>query len=464
MMLQPEPWRGLSTLRFLSPDGRSHSFDAQANGYGRGEGQAVIVLKPLSQALADGDTIRSVIRGSGINQDGKTSGITVPNSDAQKDLIISTYAAAGLKTDRTNYFEAHGTGTPIGDPLELSAAGAAMVRPGKGPLLIGSVKPNVGHLEGCAGLAGVIKSILSMERGMIPPVAEFKTVNPRLKLDAWRLTIPTELTAWPPGLRRVSVNSFGYGGTNAHVILDDAYHYLQERDLKGNHITTPSVSNNLEIIEIIQNDDQTTADQNPESIKYRHAPTTHRLFCFSSPVQGGSARLVAMYQKFLHARVEDEKFVLHEEQFLKNLAHTLNHRRVAFDWRSYVVADSTSSLLEKVKLGFPKLPRASKTPSCALVFTGQGAQWPAMGKELQNQPVFQASLKAADHYLTSLGSEWSVFNELNLSDEHSRINDPELSQALCTVLQVALVELLQYWGVRPKAVVGHSSGEIGKLN
>ncbi|KAH8588580.1 putative lovastatin nonaketide synthase [Bisporella sp. PMI_857] len=437
LMLQPEAWRGLSSLRFMSPDGKSHSFDAQANGYGRGEGLGLLILKPLSQALEDGDTIRSVIRGSGINQDGKTPGITVPNSDAQRQLIESTYAAAGLGMDKTNYFEAHGTGTPIGDPLELSAAGTAMLdaRAGKDPLLIGSVKPNVGHLEGGAGIAGIIKSILSMEQGMIPAVAEFEKLNPRLALEEWGLKIPTTLTPWPPGLRRASINSFGYGGTNAHAILDDAYHYLQERGLKGNHMTsfiTPVVSNDGVMDEHIN-----------ALVPTKSRPTQHKLFCFSTPVQGAAARLSTSYVEFLQNIIDGATTVQDESEFLSNLAHTLNHRRTVFDWRSYVAADSVTSLLEKVKNGFPKLPRALKSASCAFVFTGQGAQWHAMGKELQSQPVFRASLEAAELYLTSIGC-----------------HEPQISQSMCANLQVALVDLLRSWGLQPKTVVGHSSGEI----
>ena len=323
-------------------------------------------------------------------------------------------------------------------------------RSGKDLLLIGSVKPNIGHLEGCAGLAGVIKSILSMEKGMIPAVAEFVTINPRLKLDSWGLSIPTELTPWPPGLRRASVNSFGYGGTNAHAILDDAYHYLKERQLKGNHITLPSASGEA--------DEYSGQDKPPVP-----ASSYYRLFCFSTPNQGSAARHSESYKDFLQRKIKEGKSPPGESEFLHSLAHTLNERRTIFDWRSYVVADSTPSLLEKVKNGFPKLPRASKNPSCAFVFTGQGAQWHAMGRELQTQPIFRASLKAADLYLASLGSQWSVLKELNFPEAQSRVSEPEISQSLCTVLQVALVELLHCWGVRPKVVVGHSSGEIGKF-
>jgi acyl transferase domain-containing protein len=171
------------------------------------------------------------MQGSGINQDGKTPAITVPSAHAQMDLIRSTYARAGLDMNHTTYFEAHGTGTPVGDPLELRAIGetiGASLGEHNHPILVGSVKSNIGHLEGSSGIAGVIKTVLAMEHGEIPAVAEFKSLNPRIRQDEWRVSIPTELTPWPAdGLRRASINSFGYGGSNAHAILDDALHYLQ---------------------------------------------------------------------------------------------------------------------------------------------------------------------------------------------------------------------------------------------
>jgi acyl transferase domain-containing protein len=219
-------------MGFLSPDGRCYSFDHRANGYARGDGIAAMVMKTLDQALKDGDTIRGVIRSSGLGQDGRTPGITMPSAEAQADLIRSVYSKAGLSMDKTGYVEAHGTanwpgnaytastdartgtGTPIGDPSELSALGASFgkTRDASNPLIVGSVKTNIGHLEGCAGLAGLIKSVLVIEKGEIPPLANFEKANPRLKLDEWKVTLPTELLPWPTeGLRRASVNCFGYG-------------------------------------------------------------------------------------------------------------------------------------------------------------------------------------------------------------------------------------------------------------
>ncbi|CZR50579.1 uncharacterized protein PAC_00453 [Phialocephala subalpina] len=222
LIYDPSYMRDMCGMTFLSPDGICHSFDHKANGYARGDGIGGIILKTLKQALADGDTIRAIIRNSGLGQDGRTPGITMPSPQAHADLIQSTYAAAGLSLDQTSYFEAHGTGTSIGDRYELSALGATFgkTRSEDTPIYVGSVKTNIGHLEGCAGLAGLIKATLVVERGQIPPLAGFEKANPRLRLKEWKIALPETLTAWPTsGIRRASVNSFGYGGANSHVLV-----------------------------------------------------------------------------------------------------------------------------------------------------------------------------------------------------------------------------------------------------
>lgn len=468
-MLQPEIWRGLSALRFISPDGVCHSFDSRANGYGRGEGMGVLVLKPLSQALQDNDTIRAVIRGSAINQDGKTPGITVPSSEAQANLIRQTYGAAGLDFSRTGYFEAHGTGTPVGDPLELGAIGQSIgaSRSPEQPLLVGSVKTNLGHLEGGAGVAAVIKTVLALEHGMIPAVVGFETPNPRIHLDQWRIKIPTQLTPWPdPGLRRASVNSFGYGGTNVHVIIDDALHYLKERKMTGIHNTLPSSSGTCTPASLSTDSGISLSSTPKEDFSDKDVP---KLFVFSSPEQAGLARLAECHADFIGKKLAhepedfyDDLFSSTESSEISNIAYTLSERRTLFEWRSFAVGASMSDLQTTLDRGLPQLRRAINSPTCAFVFTGQGAQWFAMGRELQSHAVFRSSLAAADSYLKSLGSSWSVHDEINRNESESRINEAEISQPLCTVLQVAMVDLVSHWGLRPKAVVGHSSGEIGK--
>lgn len=199
--------RALCMMRFLSPDGQAFSFDSRANGYARGEGIGAVVLKRLSSAIADGDSIRAVIRASGINQDGKTPGITMPSAKAQAELIRSCYSQAGLDYNETAYFEAHGTGTQIGDPIELSSLGSTfgVNRDKSDPLWVSSAKTNIGHQEGGAGLAGLIRAVLCVEKGFIPPLAGFEKANPQLKLDEWKLALPTDMMPWPkPGVRRAS--------------------------------------------------------------------------------------------------------------------------------------------------------------------------------------------------------------------------------------------------------------------
>ena len=212
----------MTSLHFLSPDSKCHSFDAAANGYARGEGTSVIVLKPLDKALRDHDVIRGVIRNTAVNQDGNTPGITVPSVKAQENLIRECYKSAGLDLSSTQYVECHGTGTPAGDPLEAAAVSSILAksRPQGDRLLIGSIKTNIGHLEGASGLAQVTKSIFALEKGEIPANIWFEKPNPRIPMDEWNIKVPVELTPWPSdGPRRISINSFGYGGTNVSPLL-----------------------------------------------------------------------------------------------------------------------------------------------------------------------------------------------------------------------------------------------------
>lgn len=204
----------LDDAGFLSPDGRCYSFDVKANGYARGEGFGAVLVKPLRTALRDGNLIRAVVRATGANQDGRTPVITQPSAEAQIQLIHRTYAAAGLDLATTAYVEAHGTGTPTGDPIEASSIGEAFgaARSSEQPLYIGSVKSNIGHLEGASGLAGIIKTVLVLENGIIPPICNFEAVNPAIDHEKLRLAFPKHAVPWPTtGLRRASVSSFGYG-------------------------------------------------------------------------------------------------------------------------------------------------------------------------------------------------------------------------------------------------------------
>jgi acyl transferase domain-containing protein/NADPH:quinone reductase-like Zn-dependent oxidoreductase len=454
----------LNNMGMLSPDSTSFSFDHRANGYGRGEGIAALILKRLPDALRDGDTIRGVIRSTAVNHDGRTPGATQPNKESQSKLIRDTYAKAGLSMRPTRYFEAHGTGTPVGDPIEASAIGEAFSHDlsQEDPLYIGSIKANIGHTEGASGLASVIKSILILERGLIPPVANFEQLNPRIDAAELKIRVPSNLVAWPSdGLRRISVNSFGASGTNAHVVLDDAYHYLKERGLQGYHVTrkTPPRLHQL------STEDEATEDQlasnsdsgygTPESVCGELK--TPRLLIFSAPDKPALQRIAELYD---HWSAKYSPALKNTPEVLERLAYTLAERRSLFTYRSFAVVDDPGELRD-IKSQLRSVTRAINQPRMCFVFTGQGAQWSGMGMELLRFPIFRNSVRDADAYLKSIGSEWSSLDALCDSDDAASIHRPIFSQTLCTVLQVGLVDLCRSLGLHPAAVVGHSSGEIG---
>ncbi|KAJ4371953.1 hypothetical protein N0V83_003726 [Neocucurbitaria cava] len=436
LLLNPEWFMSLSNQGFISPDGKCKSFDESGNGYGRGEGFGCVVLKRVDDAVLAGDPIRAVIRGSGSNQDGHTKGFTVPSAEAQATLIQDVYRGAGLDFKDTRYVEAHGTGTQAGDFQETTALARtiATTNTSQNKLLIGSVKSNIGHLEAAAGIAGVIKSVLILETGLIPPSINFKKGNPKIKFEEWKLQVTTQLTPFPSkGVRRISINSFGYGGTNAHAILDDATSYLQGRGISP-------------IPHVVSND----------------APKP-RLFVLSSQDREGLKRVKEPLAKY----AKDKSASLGKKQTdlsLSQLAFTLGDRRSRLQWKTYAVASSLDQFAERVidDENPALVAQSSRQPRIGFVFTGQGAQWPKMGMELMAYPVFRDRVAEADRYLQEVcGCSWSATEELQKGKPSSRLHLAEFSQALCTVLQVALVDLLQTWGIRPTAVAGHSSGEIG---
>lgn len=459
LLLYPKLFLSLTKMHMMSPDGKCHSFDDRANGYGRGEAIGALIVKSLSAAIADGDTIRAVIRATGCNQDGHTPGITMPSSQAQADLIRSTYAKAGLPLTDTAYFEAHGTGTPLGDPLELSALGATFGEARSAeqtPLYVSSVKTNIGHTEGCSALAGIMKAVMSIEKGFIAPNAEFENLNPKLRLEEWKLALPPKTIPWPTtGLRRVSVNSFGYGGANGHAILDDAASYFLEKGISGNHTTL-----------LLPSTGDVDSGFNSDASSEEEGRAASKLFVFSSFDQAGLARMGSSWTTFLSKRLEEAKestigVETDLEAYAGNLAYTLAARRTLFDYRSFVVGTSLPELRDKLEEGLPTIRRAAKNDNVIMVFTGQGAQWPRMGLDLIAHPVFLESMNKTQSILDSLNCPWNALEELTKSEEDSRINNADFSQPLCSAIQIGLVDLLTYWGIKAKAVVGHSSGEIG---
>ncbi|KAF4462213.1 polyketide synthase [Fusarium albosuccineum] len=446
MILAPNTIMPMTALNFLSPDGKCFTFDARANGYGRGEGIGVVILKRLSDALRDNDTIRAVIRGTKVNQDGHTTGITLPSKEAQVANINSIYESVGLDFNQTAYVECHGTGTQAGDWRELKAISESLasVRAVDNPILVGSIKPNIGHLEGAAGVAGLIKGVLTLEHGKIPPNINFDKGNPDIDFEGWKVKVPSQMLDWPlPGLRRVSVNCFGFGGTNAHVIMDEAPRYLSARGLKGNH-------NSLEVNKL--------ASEGELSTKHYSSSFEPQLFCFSSHEKSGVRRIIESHLPYLISQ-QDASI-----DFLRDYAYTLGSRRSALEWKHAVTAKSRDDLVQKLQsVDESEVLRTSKKrePRICFVFCGQGAQFAQMGKDLLPFEAFRDSLEAASRYMReTLGSPFNLLAEILKDVTQSHISDPRIAQPATTTIQIALVDLFDSFHITPKYVVGHSSGEV----
>ncbi|KAE8353277.1 hypothetical protein BDV28DRAFT_110952 [Aspergillus coremiiformis] len=439
LFLGPDMAMSLNNQGFLSPDGRCWSFDQKANGYGRGEGIGALVLKRLDEALEDNDAVRAVVRATGTNQDGRTPGIVQPSRKAQAELITETYRRAGLDMNLTRYVEAHGTGTPVGDPIEAGAIADAFSHTisKDRPLYIGTVKSNIGHLEGTSGIAGLIKSVLMLERGMVPAIAGLQEVNSTIATRHPNLEFPKKLCPWPShGLRRLSINSFGFGGTNAHVVMEE---FQAHSKLSGSSTiyNVPS-SGYLPI----------------ENIGYSSSePIAPKLLVFSSQDEKGIERLQAAYNEHFATFAEHM-----DTKYLSRLAYTLSDRRSLLLWRAFVFCNEEHDLLKGMKLSRPV--KALMAPRLAFCFTGQGAQWFAMGRELSIFDIYSQSIAQSSAVLKGLMCPWSLEGELACEKDISRVNEPEFSQVLCTAVQIALVDLFESVGIQPTVVLGHSSGEI----
>ncbi|KAJ3942857.1 uncharacterized protein N0V96_007086 [Colletotrichum fioriniae] len=425
LLLNPDPFIVMSGLGVLGADGRCFAWDSRANGYGRGEGIATLLLKPLRDALADGDSVQAVIRETAINQDGKTPTITSPSSEAQEELIRACYRRAGLDPSQTVYVEAHMTGTPTGDPIEAAAISRIFSkgRSISNPVLVGSVKTNLGHLEASSGIAGVIKAIMMLKNEMIPPNLNYEKANPNIDMKSLGVEVPLKAQDWPRGTpRRVSVNNYGYGGTNGHVIIDSASEHIDP---------CPSIA---------------------------MKKTEPRLIVMSSKDSNVTAQMANNLKSYLETRTGSG-----QKLDLDNLAHTLQARRSHFPWRVAISStDCAASLVEA--LGDPvkkAVTLAKDPPRVGFVFNGQGAQWHAMGRELISvYAVFRKALLHADVVLGDYGADWSLVEELQRDEISTRVNEPRLSQPICVALQICLVDLLESWGIQPSAVTSHSSGEI----
>lgn len=431
-----------SNLNMLSPTGKSQMWDANADGYARGEGIAAVIMKRLSDAIRDGDHIECIIRETGCNQDGHTPGITMPSHEAQTKLIRDTYRRAGLDLskpeDRPQYFEAHGTGTKAGDGVESKAIYHAFFPEGQATdesLWVGSIKTIIGHTEGTAGIAGVMKASLAIQNKTIPPNLHLKTLNPEIVPYYGKLQIAKTAQDWPAlpagAVRRASINSFGFGGTNAHAIIE-AYE--------------PDIS---------------PVPAEPAAKAAIALPLT-----FSATSEKSLTNLMAKYLEYLTENPDAD---------LTSLAFTLHDRRSTFAYRSHITGQSIEEILPKLQNAVEEqesgnsasIVRGTSAKKHLLgVFTGQGAQWATMGRELTRaSKLAQDIIGKLEQSLAELPASdrpsWSIMEQLMADPAQSRIAEGELSQPLCTAVQVVLVEVLKLAGITFDVVVGHSSGEIG---
>ena len=441
LVLTVDQHMNTAKLAVLSPTSTCHTFDASADGYGRADGVGAVYLRRLSDAIRDGDPVRGVIRSSAVNSNGKVPavGITHPNREGQADVIKHAYHRGGdLDPRLTGYFEVHGTGTAVGDPLECHAVSLAMNErrtDDEEPLIIGAVKPNIGHSEAASGLSALIKAILIVERGIIPPTKGLLNPSPAIKWTDWKVTAKTEPVKFPTHLpvRRVSVNSFGYGGTNAHMIIEGA------ESLVPNAQTTYKYWNP---------DGQKRKARVPRHAVYRNRPF---LLPFS-----------AHNKATLKSNIDAHGKVANRYSLL-DLSYTLANRRSQLSSRAFAVASHANLDSTFEAHGGFHFAEKKKTTRVGFVFTGQGAQWARMGSELMTYyPSFLRSIRILDRALEDLRDppEWSLEDVLLEDATKSRINEAEFSQPLCTAIQVAIVQLLDQWDVQPVVTVGHSSGEI----
>ena len=417
----PETAIALSRGRMLAPDGRCKTFDAAADGFARGEGCGVLVLKRLSEARADNDNILAVVRGSAINQDGRSGGLTVPSGPAQEAVIASALADAGLSPADIDYVEAHGTGTSLGDPIEVRALGAAYGRDRDRTLLIGSVKTNFGHLESAAGIAGVIKTILALNAAELPASLNFSTPNPHIPWEEIPIEVVTSTRKWLERgrPRRAGVSSFGFSGTNAHVLIEEPPLPL-EQPPKG-------VERPLHVLPVSAQSDTALRK-----------------------VAGGYANAI-------------------EGAALADFAHTAGVGRTHFAERAAVVAatsaEAASALRALSRNEFHPAVHYGRAPlgrhlDVVFMFSGQGGQSPGIARELyQSAPMFRAEIDRCAEILGSGDDGRTLQDVLFAAEDDGAIHDTIWTQPAVFALQHALVTLWASWGVRPAAVIGHSLGE-----
>ncbi len=425
VILRPEVTLSYSSAKMLSVEGRCKFGDASADGYVRSEGAGIVLLKPLSRALADGDSIYAVIRGSAVNNDGKSSGLLIsPSREGQKDMLRTAFRDAGVSPADVDYIEAHGTGTQAGDPVEIESIGAVVAEvERKRPCAVGSVKTNLGHTESAAGAAGLIKVALSLERGLIPASLHFREPNPKIVWDKKAVMVPAKAMPWPAGAEPsiAGVSGFGITGTNAHIVLQG--------------IAAP-----------------------PDSRDVSELP---RLFLLSAQTPAALEARAASWQKRL---ASDPSW----PTSLADLAYTAGARRTHHDVRLAIVAGTRQELNEQLDQWLAKQERPgvragrilqAEARRAVFVFPGQGGQWIGMGRDLlRDEPVFREAMAACDQAIRE-HTGWSVASRLTADDSANALAGIDVIQPVLFSFVVSLAALWRSCGVEPQAVVGHSMGE-----
>jgi acyl transferase domain-containing protein/acyl carrier protein len=420
VLLSPQFLIATSKMQLMSPDGRCKTFDAEANGIVLSEGCGVIVLKRLSDALADRDQILALIRGSAINQDGRSTGLTAPSMLSQQAVIQRALANAGITPEQISYIEVHGTGTALGDPIEIEALNQVIGRnqPSDACCILGAVKTNLGHLGAASGIAGLIKTVLALQHEEIPPNLHFRSLNPHISLEQSSLLLATDLRPWPACQetgRYAGISAFGWGGTNAHVILE-------------------------------------------EGVEPQAQDTTNRLYILPISARTPAAldKLIDSYQRFL---ASDNVSSLHDICYTASLRRTQQEERLA------LVASSTVECAERLARFLRKEYTAGivshtcimPPPRSVFVFAGQGTQWGGMGKQLfLQEQIFRTSIEQSASFLQRY-ADWSLIDTLLAGAE---LDTTEIAQPALVALEIALSALWRSWGIVPDAVVGHSVGEI----
>ncbi|MFE5566573.1 acyltransferase domain-containing protein [Amycolatopsis japonica] len=412
LLIAVENMVAMSRLGAMAPDGRCKAFDSRANGYVRGEGGGVVVLKPLSRALADGNPVYCVLRGSAINNDGFSNGLTAPNPAAQEEVLRDAYAVSGVDPAQVDYVETHGTGTMLGDPIEAGALGAVLGegRPAERPLLLGSAKTNIGHLESAAGIAGFIKTALAVRNGSIPASLHFENPNPHIDFENWRLRVVSERTEWPQATRPAlaGVSSFGFGGTNCHVVIEG------------------------------------TAGEGPQLV----------------PVAASTAEGLRATAAELRKSCDIPGTSIADLRTAAGGRHDDGARRLALTVTDVpdLAARLDAYLIDRVRPGTAVGTARDTGRKPVFVFGGQGSQWLRMGRDLLTEPASRASLRRCDEAMRPYLGQ-SIL-DLLVGDDPAWLDDLRIVQPAIFAVQVALADLWRSWGVRPGAVVGQSMGEV----